>query len=145
MLSPDLMAFVDLGSTALPTGSPGTVCFPIPVVICWTGCLHWTGINYIHPDPAWSPYRCISRVLTWGNSWWDGNGLGSPQTRASACCKLSCWYLRSLLRWSWWWRRRLTKRGPKVANVVYNYDDCMHDNMRWLWWRWWCKRRCSDW
>ena len=33
-LPPDLMAFVDLGSTTLPTGSPGTVCFPIPVVIC---------------------------------------------------------------------------------------------------------------
>ena len=40
MLSPDLMAFVDLGSTALPTGSPGTVCFPIPVVICSTCCLY---------------------------------------------------------------------------------------------------------
>ena len=39
MLSPDLMAFVDLGSTALPTGSPGTVSFPIPVVICSTCCL----------------------------------------------------------------------------------------------------------
>ena len=54
--------------------------------------LNGNGENLIiHPDSARSPYRCISRVLTWGNSWWDGNGLGSPQTRASVCCKLSRW------------------------------------------------------
>ena len=54
--------------------------------------LNGNGENLIiHPDSARTPYLCISRVLTWGNSWWDGNGLGSPQTRASVCCKLSRW------------------------------------------------------